>query len=1040
MSTPYAEYTDSQQPALQLLQNLGYEYISPKETEQQRNDILSQVVLADILEQQLHKLNSYEYKEKTYNFSEENIHSALQAMKNIPDQGLRPTNEKVYDLLTLGKSFEESLPKGDRKSFTLQYIDWEKPENNVYHVTEEFYVEGLNQSRKPDIVLFVNGIPFVVIENKRRDKNQSVKEAIQQHQIYQDKEEGIPRLYHYAQLLLAVQPNKVQYGATGTKRKFWSIWKEDHIETEVKQYMEGETPRQQDRSIYCLCRPERLLELCYTYTVFENQERKVARYQQYFAVQNSLERIKQRDKEGNREGGVIWHTQGSGKSITMVMLSKAIALKEDIEHPRVLIVTDRIDLDKQIYKTFNNCGKKALKAKSGNHLVKLLKNESVEVMTTVIAKFDSAMSQQDFENTSRNIFVLVDESHRTQYGKTHALMKKALPNACYIGFTGTPLMKREKNTARKFGGFIDTYTIDEAVNDEAVLPLLYESRAPKLSVDREQIDKYFDRVAEPLTEYQEKELKQRFTSIFKLYNSEQIIEEIAHDIKENYTEHWQGTGFKAQLAVPYRSTALRYYRKFEEETNSDKQINSAVIISPPDQREGLEFGDDEEKHKIQEFWKRIKEEYGSGKQYEESMISKFKSASDDVELLIVVGKLLTGFDAPRNTVLYLAKPLKEHNLLQAIARVNRLFEGKDYGHIVDYVGLLGELDEALTQYSALEDFDEEDLKGTVHNIRETVEQVPQKHTAVWDIFKGVGEGEDENEQNELMERHLAPEDRREKFYDKLSDFARTLQTAFSSDYFWEKYSDKRIDRFKSDLKRFQSLRNSVKNRYAEDIDYAAYETRIRKLLDTHVGVKDIDTIGAPINIFDDKVFKEQVEEMTGEPASKADTIAHRMKKEINERIEEDPVFYKKFSKLIEELIEKFQAERISEQKYLEEVMSLRDRFVKGVDEDIPQALENKPKVRAFYGALQEMDNAYNNGHLDTETLIEAAQGITDIVKELAIRDWQRNPDVQKEMKNQVEDYILDNQLLDNNLSSNEKFEAIDFFWDDYGLQVAKNNF
>src|SRR5690606_13120444 len=495
MVANYNEFQDSQLPALKLLQKLNWQYISPDQAFIERGELLSNVILNDILTEQLHAINHFVYKGESYKFSTGSVQGAINALKSVPIEGVVRTNENVYDLLTLGKSFNETV-NGDRKAYTMKFIDWQNPENNVYHVTDEFVVEGQKGKRRPDMVLFVNGIPFVVIENKRRDKNLSIEEAISQN-IGNQKDNAIPKLFYYAQILIAVQPNAAKYAVTGTDAKFWAVWKED-VENEIQKLLkrtvnntqaENRLVTEQDKALFSLCQPERLLDMVYKYIVFDGPDKKICRYQQYFAVQETINRVKQRNKEGNRKGGVIWHTTGSGKSLTMVMLSKALALEKSIENPRVIIVTDRISLDKQISKTVVNCGKSVKKAESGTSLMELLPDKGSEIITTIIDKFNIATNRVTFKDESQNIFVLVDESHRSQYGSAHANMKRIVPNASYIGFTGTPLMKSEKNTSKKFGGFIHKYTIDQAVKDGAVLPLLYEGRSAKLSINKAQIDK-----------------------------------------------------------------------------------------------------------------------------------------------------------------------------------------------------------------------------------------------------------------------------------------------------------------------------------------------------------------------------------------------------------------------------------------------------------------------------------------------------------------------------------------------------------------------
>ena len=1035
----YTEYNDSQKPALQLLEKMNWQYLSQVEVLTAREGMYSNVILDKILAEQLNKINAFEYKGEHYPFSTSSIQGAINALKNVPNEGLVQTNERVYDLLTLGKSFNETV-QGDRKAYTIKYIDWQNPQNNSFHVCEEFEVEGVSGKKRPDVVLFVNGIPFVIIENKRRDKNDSLEEAISQHIRNQKEKEGIPKLFYYAQLLLAVQPNEVKYGATGTPAKFWSIWKEEN-EKEIDKLLhkkvnntkaEDRLVTEQDKGLYALCRPQRLMDIVYKYIVFDGPDKKICRYQQYFAVQETIARVKHRNKEGNREGGVIWHTTGSGKSLTMVMLSKALALETSIESPRVIIVTDRISLDKQIFKTFVNCGKHVKKAKSGSDLVELLQDKGNEIITTIIDKFEIATKRASFKDESQNIFVLVDESHRSQYGSAHANMKRIVPNASYIGFTGTPLMKSQKSTSKKFGGFIHKYTIDQAVKDGAVLPLLYEGRSAKLAINKKQIDKGFERLAAPLNEDARKDLKKKFATIGKIYESDHVIEEIAYDISKHFLKNWKGTGFKAQLAVPRIDAAIKYQKYFEAQTDQDLKINTRVVFTPPDSRQNNDDVWSESSSESRKYWEQLMQRFNDQEAYENHVIERFKEKDDEIEIIIVVSKLLTGFDAPRNTVLYLAKPLVAHNLLQAIARVNRLFEGKEHGHIIDYVGILGKLDEALTEYSALEDFDEEDLTNAVVDVKEEIWKLPVRHSEVWDIFKGVYNKND----LEALERHIADKDIRDDFYDRVSAFARVLQTALASDEFYAEFNLQQIGFYKSELKKFQSLRLSVQFRYAEKVSYKEYEPRVRKLLDTYIDAEKVELLTKDVNIFDKHMVEEALETYGKSPASKADFIAHQMKKVITENMEKDEAFYKKFSQLIEETIKNFQEGRLTEKEYLESIQKTRTDLADGYQDGIPEKLQNRPRARAFYGALNEVLNKKLDKDISKKKVAAAGLEIETIVDDLIITDWKKNVDIQNKMENEIEDYLISKRTQ---LGIEISFDEIDVILIKC-LRVAKNNF
>jgi type I restriction enzyme R subunit len=1049
-SLNYLEDADSQIPAVRMFQAMGYEYLAPDQALELRDGLLSKFVLEEVLVNQLRKLNEIEYKGETYDFPDNTFERASHDLQQVREEGLTNTNQAIYDLLTLGKSYEQII-QGDKKSFPFKYVDWENPENNIFHVTDEFEIKGKQQTRRIDVVLFVNGIPFGAIECKRRDKKDAVSDAISQH-LRNQQPEDVPAFFYYTQLLVATSVNELKYAATGTKKTFWSIWREEnedtatiknltalpdknkdwrnrlknHYELTPKDNKESREPTLQDKNLYHLCRPERLLELTRKFTVFDNNTRKVARYQQYFGVKRMMSRIRQKEDDGRRKGGVIWHTQGSGKSITMIMMSKNLTLADDLDNHRIILVTDRTDLDEQLTNTFKSCGKEITRAKTGKHLGKLVEDRGKQNISTIINKFDAALNQRTFKNESKNIFVLVDESHRTQYGLMHAKMKKVLPNACYIGFTGTPLTKKEKNTARKFGGIIDSYTMDQAVEDGAVVPILYEGRAAILDTWKEKIDRGFDRDMEGMTKEQQVEYKNRYSTLNKLLTAQHVIEEIAGDITDHYLKKLKDTKYKAQLAVPDRKTAVRYYRYFKERG----QINAELVISPPDTRVGNDDIYDDPNDEVQVFWQHMMDRFQNKEDYEKSLVNLFKADGEDVELLIVVYKLLTGFDAPRNTVLYMARYLEEHNLLQAIARVNRLFEGKDFGYVLDYRGILGTLNDALNTYQALESFDKEDLKGAVTPIQEVIDKLPQLYSQLWDVFK---ECENTNDK-EVMEQFLRPKDRRDNFYEKLSNFARTLEAAFSADRLFDHIDEETIQKYKKDLKFFENLRRSVRIRYSEAIDHREYEDRVQKLLDSYVGTEGIRQIIEPVNIFNKESSEEQVDKEQETDASKADRIASSTKKVITEKMDEDPAMYRKFSDMIDETIQKFLDERISEKKYLEKMEKIKKGVKEGTIGNTPSKLKDKPQARSFYNTVKNEFDDYliniksedGNGQLQPQKLkqmyVKAGLQIDEMLDELAIVDWTTNPDIKDEMFIAIEDYMIE---FFRELDLNRDFDVIE---------------
>jgi type I restriction enzyme, R subunit len=1022
----------SQIPALQLLINLGYEYLPPEQVMQQRQGKTGNVLLEGVLREQLKRLNRINYKGREFLFSEENIQSGIQKLKNIRYDGLLKTDEAIYDLITLGTALEQTV-EGDAKSFNLNYIDWRNWDRNSFHVTAEFSVDRSRstETARPDIVLFVNGIPLAVIECK--SPKEEVGQAVSQF-VRNQSDEFIPKLFVYTQLLIGVNKNAAQYATAGTPSKFWGIWKElQDTASDISRCVntalapadkdllfsgefgaarsafdahEAEGERlvtEQDRAIYSLCRPERLLELAFKFTLFDGGIKKIARYQQYFVVKATLEQIRQLDHEGRRKGGIIWHTQGSGKSLTMVMLARNLALDPCVNDPRIVLVTDRDDLDKQLGNTFAACGLDPNRATSGRHLMELVAEHKASIVTTLIHKFDKALNIKKFQDDSPDIFMLIDESHRTNFGGFSARMRQMFPHACYIGFTGTPLLKKEKNNFIKFGGLIEPhYSINQAVEDGAVVPLLYEGRHVEMEQNKAAIDLWFERHTQALSRQEKADLKRKYAKASMLNKADQVVYMRAFDISEHFRANWQGTGFKAQLVAPSKAVALKYHEHLQE----IGFVSSEVVISAPDSREGYEETDDEPTDEVVKFWLKMMKRYGSEDEYTKQIINQFKFGAEP-EILIVVSKLLTGFDAPRNRVIYICKELKEHTLLQAIARVNRLSEDKDEGFVVDYVGLLGELDKALTMYSAFEGYDADDLKGTLTSIQAEVDKLPQRYSNLWDIFKEVKSRYDE----EAYEVVLADDAVREGFYQRLAEYSKTLGIALSSEAFISTVDEDTLYRYKTDLKRFHNLKAAVKLRYAEAIDYRDYEPKIKKLLDTHIQANEVIQLNEPVNIFDEKMFavvKEEQGVYGRTTAAKADAIAHATKKVITEKMAEDPAFYDKFSKLIQQAIEDFRARRISDLEYLNRTMEYRTKVVTRQHDDMPERLAHNEEAMAFFGVLKAF---FTELSVDPETCEAVSVDTALAIQAILDRHWKvqfwDDDDAQNKVINDIDDYLFD---------------------------------
>lgn len=1027
----FHEDASSQIPALQLLTKMGYTYLTPDEALAARGGKTTGILLEDILRRQLKSINSIRKSSISAisYFTDANIEAGIQALKDLPFQdGYIATCEAAYNRITLGKALEQSID-GDKKSFTLQYIDWTHPENNVFHVTEEYAVTraGRTDTYRPDIVLFINGIPLCIIECKRPDMKEPLGQAISQH-IRNQMGDGIRSLYVYGQLLIAAAGFTAKYATTDTKEEFWATWREEggaeqssdrllelintplSPEQKAKLYQDRtdwertqmEVREQaalqvsvQDEYLYYLCRPQRLMELIKDYILFEGGTyKKIARYQQYFTIEHITQRIQHMD-EGRRRGGVIWHTQGSGKSLTMAMLARRI--HQAVRNAKIILVTDRIDLDTQITETFARVDIAVHRAKTGAQLVTLLQSKNDAVVTTIINKFEAAVERlKSCPLESPDIFVLIDEGHRTQYGTFNVKMQKVLPNACFLAFTGTPLMKKEKSTAEKFGGIITpAYTIRQAVDDGAIVPIIYEGRHAVQELHQTAMDKGFEYIAKPLSDKERSDLKKKYSQAGLVKKTEQRIDEIARDISDHYSMNWgpdktgERSGFKGMVVTPDKATAVKYKKAFD----LIGKITAEVVISPPDDREGSEDAHEEPSNEVVKFWRQQEGKWG--KDFETRLINGFKR-TDYPDLLIVVDKLLTRFDEPRVIVMYLCRALRGHTLLQAIARVNRVAPGKDWGYIIDYEGIIGELDKAMNVYTSLEGFEAAELEGTVTDIQKEIARLPQLHSELNDLFKTLPNKLDIVSYSAL----LADVALRDEFYNKFSLFARTLKMATSS-IEWEKdIADRIKERYTRDLRFFTALRNAVSQQYSDKVDFKKYEKQLQKLLDQHVTTEEIIRLTEQVSILDAEAFEAEVEKVIGDRA-KAETIASRTAKHISERMGEDPVFYKKLSELIAQTIADLRAQRISEAEALKKIKALREQAANKSGDDIPQSLQGADEVIAFYRLVKEL------GKLTDGQSIQFARAADNIIRQYLVVDWQTKLDVVRKMNFYIGEFAID---------------------------------
>lgn len=1021
----------AQLQALHTLINCGWQYVTRSEADQRRDGRRSIPFLETQLREDLARINRIHVGDRAYSFSESNIDAAVRRLIDRIPEGVVRANERMTDDLTLGIALPQTVGATSRE-WPFRFIDWSDWRSNTFQVTSEYTVtEAGGPQIRVDLVLFVNGLPLGTIEVKA--SHVSADQGVSQQIRNQKVGEGVPALFYSEQLLLAANNHEPLYGTVGTPRKLWSVWRERedseefirdivnrpldtvqgkrlaidfaaHIKRHDELMLNHRFPTALDETLVGLCRPERFMRLIRRYMLFDGPYKKVARYQQVATIESLLKRIEERDAAGKRKGGVVWHTQGSGKSLTMVMLAKAIAVANS--GARIVIVTDRTDLDDQISKTFRSTGQEPKRAATGENLLTLIEDKT-PVVTTLIHKFRAGLNKRRVVDQSADIFVLVDESHRSQYGNLeslHARMREVLPNACFIAFTGTPIAKKEKSTFAKFGDLVQpAYSMRDAVKDKAVVPLLYEGREVVTDVDEAQIDRWFEIHTRDLTPQQRADLKRKMSRARKIEGIESRLQSIAFDAGQHFAENFKGTGLKGQLAASSKRAAIQLKKLFDVFGT----VTTEVVISAPEMRESDDEVDESDDDIVRSFWRKMMERYGGEDAYNRSIVEAFKGPGDP-EIIIVVDKLLTGFDAPRNTVLYIARRLKEHGLLQAIARVNRVFDEdaaheKPFGYIIDYTGILKDLGAALASYDALQGFSEEEIAQSIIAIRDEANKVPGAHAALLDIFKSISNTYDA----EAYARLLADDEKREEFYRRLSEFSGAFAVALASPQFIEATKPELLRRWKDDLGRFSSLRSAVSLRYADRVNWREYEKRVHQLLDRHVVAREVVTLVKQLNIFDDIEIEARRKDKTESDASIADTIAHNLTRSIEEQWDEDPIFFEKFSKLVRDTIEEFHKGRLSDLSYLAKIRELREKIQHRRDEgdQTPSRLRNDSHAQAFWGLARR--NLEKAGLADPEIAADIALEVSKIVQQRRKVGWQHDRDIENLIRNDIDDFFFE---------------------------------
>ena len=1031
------EYTYSEKPAIDLFQKMGYEYYDAGVTDE-RSDI-NQVVLYNRLKKALKAINPW--------INEQNINKVVNELTGKRSTSLMETNQEKWKLLSGSTYSVKQVINGREEHKPVYFINFREPEKNDFLVVRQMKFQGTYNS-VPDLTVFLNGLPVAVIECKAPGSKNAASNAVNDLHYYQ---ENSPKLFYYNQFCVGIYREGGRYGAIGAPFEYYSHFRADDNK-QLKQ-LKGEHPTNQDELLFNLFKKDTLPDLIRHFVIFETEDnqiiKKIPRYQQIRATDKAIQSLK-----NNEKGGVIWHTQGSGKSFTMAYVTRKLQAEEyGFDNPTVLVMTDRKDLDTQIKTTFVNIGfKNVYPALSVLDLQKKLQNDYGGIITTTLQKFqerdkDSTETsdqteQEESENTKiekyieegiltkitkswdqekqawfetnreqiqleklsdkENLYVLVDEAHRSHYGFLAALMRNAIPKARFLAFTGTPISKEDKSTLAEFYGndYIDVYTIKQSVEDGATVDLLYDEGIAKLDIKKKELDEEFDKEYSDLSEEKREKLKKEALKRYQ-FSSERIEANSRHMI-DHFRKKIYPDGHKAMVVCQGRYAAAKYkmaFEKLRDERYHD--FRSKVIISlgnpkndniakkvykvkdhnrknPKNQKQQYITPDEDIKTVIEDF----KLPFGDESVKEKSGEKKFNNDA----FLIVSDMLLTGYDAPIASCLYLDKPLKEHNLLQAIARVNRSYKKHDHkkhaGYIVDYYGITNYLIQALEIFSG--DVKQDDI---LKDLNEEIPRLESNHAKLVEFFKPLKI--DRNYEREKFIdstiRYLEPLDRRDQFKDLLKQFNKSLNIVLPN---------QAAMKYQKDFKLFNEIKLRAKNAYPEDEDLritADESKKLQRMIDEHVKAKGVDNLlEEPVSIIDKEQFRKDI--MNASPETKELKIRNNLKHSIKVGMEKNPDFYKPLADRLEELIKQKEEGRITQLQLLDEYGKMQDKIINEQKEGQRKGFNTQKEVVVY----NTMKTIY-----DEQAAEVTKEVFNKISGELNIVDWENKGGVKQDMRNKI---------------------------------------
>lgn len=1026
------EYDKVEAPAIEQLTQLGWIYIdgaalSPADgsapRQQGERAYFRDVVLVQRLESSIKRLNPW--------LSDENLRKVMRELTHPNFAGLMEYNHAIYQTLVNYLSVEQDLGKG-RKGQTVKIIDFDNADNNEFLCTNQFKVEGVNQTIIPDIVCFVNGLPLAVIECKSPYIASPMQEGIKQLRRYANQRlphenEGAEKLFWYNQLMVATCRDLARVGTISSTAQHYGDWKDAYPFTDVDLLSAGKTnnvvsmdsrlcgndgSRQKDEALDKVAQPKAVyqvddavanlqivtaqqrllaglfnrqsfLDIVQNFVIFEPVEgrliKKVARYQQFRAVNKVIERLKT-GKDRKEKSGVVWHTQGSGKSLTMVMLAVKMRRDPQLQQYKLVFITDRTQLDEQLSNIFRDAqGETVYNAGSVAELKTLLRKDASDLVIAMVQKFQDAEKEgasgdpdKTFTdlNPSDKIIVLADEAHRTQFGGLAMTINAALPNAPKIGFTGTPLMKSQKMD-QAFGGYIDQYKINEAVEDGATVRILYEGRQVNTEVAGESLDALFEEYFSDYSDDEKREIKRKYGVEKAVREAPARIRWVCIDLLKHYREHIQPNGFKAMIVVGSRHAATVFKQTLDE------------LGAPPS--EVIISGDHNDEPYIAQYTDKVKQK---------RVIADFpkpfgtdKEKHNPTAFLIVKDMLLTGFDAPLAQVMYIDRKLQDHTLMQAIARVNRTYRGKQCGFVVDYHGLSDYLTEALEMFSS------DDVAGTYHTLKDEIPRLKATHTRALSFFRGVKAKEVDDYVLALKNEEI-----RSQFEIAFKKFARQMDVILP---------DVAAQPFVADLKFLGKVHHAARNRYRDPgLDISDAGEKVRQLVDEHILSTGVDPKIPPVDLLAAN-FQESMMAIPSQE-SRASEIESAIKHHITVHLDEDPEYYRSLSLRLRDIILKTAGRWEQQVEMLLEMVNSLDRERQQAADDVGLSSTEF----SFYNILlaevtaaRDSDVVGESLHGEikstTQTLVAMFDEATQIV------DFFNKPDEVKRMKKEIKRAVLD---------------------------------